>query len=102
MVANTPDPAPGAPGLIAPCTSVFAAPAPPGQKIKAVLRTNLAEMFGTKPSTAGNYSLTSGWVGSELLDQFVPIYNSGEGAGYFVPEEFLPQLTNVQIHGPVP
>lgn len=64
--------------------------------------TNLAEMFGTKATTAGNYSLTSGWVPSDLLDQFVPISNAGEGAGYFVPEEFLPLFSNVQIHGPVP
>lgn len=46
---------------------------------------NLAEMFAAKASTADEYSLTSGWVSSDLVDQFVPILNSGEGAGYFVP-----------------
>ncbi|MDP9074410.1 MAG: hypothetical protein M3N98_09615 [Actinomycetota bacterium] len=63
---------------------------------------NLAEMFGSKASTAGQYSLTSGLVPTSLVEQFAPIYNSGEGAGYFVPEEFLPRFSNVQIHGTLP
>jgi hypothetical protein len=51
--------------------------------------------------TGGPYSLTSGFAPPEVLENAECAEAAGEGPFYFIREQYLGQITDVVVHGPI-
>lgn len=57
-----------------------------------------AEMM-TKRGMGGPYCIASGCIPARVLRQIEAVLMDGLGSAYFIPEEYLPLIDNILIHG---